>query len=239
MLAPVVIEEISFQSAWIQAVEFLKQHQWNHHNLVVHVLDTQAFDKHIHDIVASFASNNNLRSPEHVASTIFPWKQYVSSVSAIELYSRYARIYERSKKARRGTWGTYFNRMIGYQASDQRVNQLQNIIDAIRLRDQVHGSAYTIIIQHPGSETIRPLGGPCLNYLAVQIVDRTQIGILGVYRNHEFLERAYGNYWGLCRLIRFLAQETGLSPGPLTCVSSHAYVKDQKRNLISLLEELG
>ena len=239
MLAPAVIEETSFQSAWIEAVEFLKQHQWKCHNLVVHVHDTQIFDKRIHDIVALFALNNNLRSPEQVASTIFPWKQYASSDSAEELYARYARIYERSKKARRGTWGTYFNRMTDYQASGNQVNQLQSIIDAIRSRDKVHGSAYTIVIQHPGSETIRPLGGPCLNYLALQIVDRTQLGMLGVYRNHEFLERAYGNYWGLCRLIKFLAKEIGLSPGPLTCISSHAYVKDQKRNLVSLLEELG
>jgi len=54
--------------------------------------------------------------------------------------------------------------------------------------------------------------------------------------NHDFLERAYGNYWGLCNLLAFLAREVGGEPGPLTCMSSHAYVSGRKTALKALVE---
>ena len=118
-----------------------------------------------------------------------------------------------------------------------------NIISAIRDRENISRAAYTVVIQHPGGETIRPLGGPCLNYLAVQAEpaqgnQRMTLGLLAVYRNHDFLERAHGNYWGLCNLIGFLAKEVDGKPGPLTCVSSHAYVSGKKTALKALVEGL-
>lgn len=64
------------------------------------------------------------------------------------------------------------------------------------------------------------------------------LGLLAVYRNHDFLERAYGNYWGLCNLLNFIANEVGATPGPLTCVSSHAYVDKKKTAFKTLLESL-
>ena len=39
------------------------------------------------------------------------------------------------------------------------------------------------------------------------------LGLLAVYRDHDFVGKAYGNYWGLCNLIRFLAKETRSRPG--------------------------
>jgi hypothetical protein len=65
------------------------------------------------------------------------------------------------------------------------------------------------------------------------------LGVLAVYRNHDFLQKAYGNYWALCNLLCFLAKETNTIAGPLTCVSSHAYVEGkQRRALWKFLEEL-
>ena len=92
---------------------------------------------------------------------------------------------------------TYYETKHGY------VNQLDNIINAINNRSKKHKAAYTIYIQKPGCETIRPRGGPCLNYIAVQIEKKetSEIGLLCVYRSHDFLERAYGNYWGLTQYI--------------------------------------
>jgi len=120
------------------------------------------------------------------------------------------------------------------------VNQLENIIEAVRTRSKVCRAAYTIMIASPGGETIQPRGGPCLNYIAVQLEPRPRLvlSLLAVYRNHDFLERAYGNYWGLCNLLRFLASEVEATPGPLTCVSSHAYVSGSKTALRALIGTL-
>ena len=79
-----------------------------------------------------------------------------------------------------------------------------------------------------------------MNYIAVQRAEgnNAELGLLAVYRSHDFLERAYGNYWGLCNLLNFMAKETKSLPGPLTCVSSAAYVPGQKRSLEQFLGTL-
>jgi thymidylate synthase len=84
------------------------------------------------------------------------------------------------------------------------------------------------------------MGAPCLNYVAVQLdADTKTMGLLAVYRNHDFFERAYGNYWGLCNLLRFMAKETNFNPGVLTCVSSHAYVDKNKTEFKSFVQSLS
>jgi len=130
--------------------------------------------------------------------------------------------------------------MISYEKGNERINQLKNIIDAINARGRVSRAAYTIILEKPGCETKRAMGAPCLNYIAVQVESgnpRT-INLLCVYRNHDFLKRAYGNYWGLANLLNFIACETESAIGTLTCVSSHAYVDGKKSELKSFVEEI-
>jgi hypothetical protein len=205
---------------------------WELRNLVVQVKDPALLDQAIHARVSGFARREKLLSPKAVAYTIFPDRFYRQRGNAEALFDGYNRqrgLYDRLKTR----WGTYFRRMTKYETTDGEVNQLRAIIGALRAREAVDKAAYTMIIQKPGSETIRHLGGPCLNYLAIQ-AERTDhdggtaLGLLAVYRNHDFLRRAYGNYWGLCNLIGFLANEVGATPAPLTCISSHAYVDGKK-----------
>lgn len=120
------------------------------------------------------------------------------------------------------------------------MKQLAQVINAIRNRENVYRAALTIVVQHPGPETVRTRGGPCLNYLAVQTKPGPPLtlGLLAVYRNHDFLERAYGNYWGLCNLLGFLAREVNADEGPVTCVSSHAYVPTKRSDLKTFVEGL-
>jgi thymidylate synthase len=130
--------------------------------------------------------------------------------------------------------------MTNYDYGDEPVNQLQNIIQAINTRSNVWKAACTIIIQKPGNETTGPRGGPCLNYIAVQMKagNPCKIGFLCVYRNHDLLERTYGNYWGLCNLLQFLAAETNASTGPLTCISSHAEITKYKTSFKRFLDSI-
>lgn len=243
MEAPAAVVSHSFQAGWLQAVRLLSTSRWQMRNLVVHIQDPNDFDKDLHAAVSDFAARSNLRGPKHVAYTIFPHKLYARKHTAARLYRAYNRargLYDFTRRRAPG-WGTYFRRMTHYQAKNGFVNQLDRIIRAIRQAGATtRRAAYTIVIQHPGGETVRPRGGPCLNYVAVQLepgVTR-EIGLLAVYRNHDFLERAYGNYWGLCNLIRFLAKETKSRPAALTCVSSRAYVCAKKRALKSFVEAL-
>jgi thymidylate synthase len=195
-------------------------------NLTVQILDPSAFDETFHAKFDRFTRSEDLLPAKDVAYTIFPHRLYARTGGGAALYKSYNRprgMYERVKTG----WGTYFRRLTAYlpPGSDgPAVNQLKKVVDRINARDAVYTAAYHMEIAYPGNETTRDRGGPCLNYIAVQLEpDPRRLGLLCVYRNHDFLQKAYGNYWALCNLLRFLCDETGFDPGVLTCLSSHAY----------------
>lgn len=237
---PLAIVHDGFQQAWLDVVQRLIASQWELRNLVVQIKNPGLYDDGLNDRIDEFARTSGLLAPRHVAYTIFPEGLYRDGADAAQVFTSYNRengLYDRLHK-RKKDWGTYFRRMTHYEGKKgTAVNQLENIINAFRDRKNISKAAYTLVIQYPGGETVRPLGGPCLNYLAVQAEpDPFSVGLMAVYRNHDFLERAYGNYWGLCNLVSFIAKEVGATPGPLTCVSSHAYVDGNKTALRTFVE---
>jgi len=236
---PVQIVSDGFQIAWLKATRRLMASHWELRNLIVHIRNPCILVETFHYGMEAFATAQGILGPKHVAYTIFP-HGLSRGKDAAGLFSAYNKRQGFFGRVKTG-WGTYFRRMTNYEGTNGTVNQLGNIIAAIRDRENISKAAYTIVIQHPGGETVRPLGGPCLNYLAVQAepaqTDQPMtLGLLAVYRNHDFLERAYGNYWGLCNLTGFLAREVDARPGPITCVSSHAYVSEKKTALKAFVE---
>jgi len=69
-------------------------------------------------------------------------------------------------------------------------------------------------------------------YLNIKL-DGESLRLTAHYRNHYFVERTYGNYLGLARLHAFIAGATGLSLGPLTCISRHADLDHVNQDLLS------
>lgn len=237
MYNPIIINEQGFQEVWVKAIELLDKYGWEHWNLVVHIQNPLLIDETFHSNMVQFTTANNIFKPKDVAYTIFPYNLYNGRGTANKLYSSYERFYRWTRTREHSGWGTYFRRMTHYEVNGEVINQLDNIITAINTRSTVSKAAYTIVIEQPGGETIRLMGAPCLNYLAVQVSpgNPPTLGMLGIYRNHDFLHRAYGNYWGLCKLLYFLVIETNMAPGPLTCISSHAYVSEKKTQLKSFI----
>jgi thymidylate synthase len=240
---PVCLVYDNFQNTWLEVVKKLMAYDWEIRNLIVQIKNPNVLNQIFHEKMQTFAQEQGILGPKHVAYTIFPHRLYQQERNAKELYEAYNKpkgLFERLQRLKPG-WGTYFRRMTHYKGAAGKINQLDNIITAIRNRKNLSKAAYTIVIQNPGGETVRPRGGPCLNYIAVQAEpgqagQPLNLGLLAVYRNHDFLERAYGNYWGLCNLLMFLAKEVGGLPGPFTCISSRAYVEKKKRALKQLVE---
>ena len=232
-----------FQNTWLEVARYLIASDWEARNIIVQIKDPSILKKEFHGRMAAFAKEQRILGPKHVAYTIFPHRLYKRSGKAKSLFTSYNMtngLFDRLHHLM-PSWGTYFRRMTNYEGVDGTVNQLGNIITAIRSRKILSKAAYTIIIPNPGGETIRPRGGPCLNFIAVQAEPGQEghpltLGLLAVYRNHDFLERAYGNYWGLSNLLMFLAREVHGTPGPVTCVSSHAYVASKRRAFKELVE---
>jgi len=239
MNKPILIISDSFQDAWIKAIIKLSELKWEMYNLIVNITNPCLINYDINSKISDFLKSKTKLSAKDVAYTIFPHNLYGQYKNKDQLFERYMNKFFpwTRRKTHRG-WGTYFERMINYERDNQIINQLDKIINAIKKRKTDSKAAYTIIIEKPGNETIRKMGAPCLNYIAIQIDhDKKRsriINLLCIYRNHDFLNKTYGNYWGLCNLLLFLAKETNSIPGELTCVSSHAYVEKQKKELIEL-----
>lgn len=237
MNVPIQIVAPNFQLAWANAISRLKENHWSVWNLVVQIENPCECDLDFHALLTSFAKQNNLITPKQVAFTIFPYTYYNHSNSKEELYQKYWRFFRYTrKKAHRG-WGTYFERMIRYNPygrEGEEVDQLSTVIDGIKSRSRNYGASYVMIIPYPQRDGRRQMGAPCLNYITVQVEQGPtglQTNLLAVYRNHDFLERAYGNYFGLCELLKYISQESGTCVGKVTCVSSHAFVARRKGEL--------
>lgn len=227
MNKPIVICEESFQEAWRKVSIELSKNKWELWDIVIEIGNPLLINMDYDKTVTEFAVEHCLIKPRDVAYTIFPYGFYDLNRDAEKLYKNYWRFFKHTRRSEHSGWGTYFERMIRYPGEKSEVDQLGNIIKSINNRSRNSKAAYTIIIPKPGSENIKPLGSPCLNYLAIRTEPSNEsriINLLAVYRNHDFLERAYGNYLGLCKLLEYIANETGSNVGKVTCISSHAFV---------------
>lgn len=235
---PFLISEPSFQKSWLEASSLILKNNYELRNLIVNIADINKFETDFHNKYTLFCNEHDFLSPKHVAYTIFPYR-LKKEKTAIEFFKSYNR--KNGFFSRRKTrWGTYFRRLTFYETGSGVTNQLGNIIDSINSQKKTFKSAYTMIIPKPGGKKIQLIGSPCLNYLALQLLpgEPTQIGLLAVYRNHDFLMKAYGNYWGLIKLLKFICDETSSSHGPLTCISSHAYIDTKRTPFRRFLESL-
>jgi hypothetical protein len=95
----------------------------------------------------------------------------------------------------------------------------------------MRGHEYEVGLAMPADEVAVPVliagkdrntrGFPCLSHLSFSLLNGV-VNLLAVYRSHDFISRAYGNYLGLGRVLQFVAHESGFPAGELTCVSSSA-----------------
>ena len=241
MQPPLVVVAPTIQSAYLRALAVLRDAGWQRFNLVVQVDDPEAFDEAEHLRLEALAAECGCKTPKQVAYTIFPHHLWATTASADHLYEKYHERFLPRVNAHRHDWGTYFGRMTRYTNGGPATNQLKEIIQAMKSDPVVWKAAHWMIVPYPGPETRMRMSQPCLNYIAFQLEPGhpRRVSLLAVYRNHFFLERAYGNYWGLANLLGFVAGETGYAVGSLTCVSSHAEVEGHKRAIRTFLTESG
>ena len=242
---PILVCQDNFAYAWSKAIIELNRNLWNAWNLVITICRPDQLDDEAVALMTEFAQEQGLVLPWQVQHTIFPQRMYKQDriKNRQKLYKCYNRFYRFTRKMPHRGWGTYFKRMISYtQKNGEEYDQLGNIIDKINNSASNYGASHIIFIPQIGVDTNRRMGSPCLNYITVQ-VEKTQsnrtISLLAVYRNHDFRERAFGNYWGLCSLLKYMCTETDSMMGSITCISSHAYVNTNKTELFSIAEKIA
>ena len=168
-----------------------------------------------------------------VANTIFPLKTRLNSVSRPDFYARYLKAHSR---CRRQSWGTYFERFVAF--GDTRVNQVERVITALTHWKKVPKAALLMHTSSAETDSLKLRGGPCLQYVQFNCPGGNRVDLLAVYRNHDYFNKALGNFFGLARLLHFVCEESGREPGLVTCVSAHAYF-DTSKSAMSDLAKLA
>jgi hypothetical protein len=159
-----------------------------------------------------------------VANTIFPeslWKR--SQYQRHEFFERYLKFLPRAKAIkhckRKNSRGLYFERLIAFGSDEQpKVNQLEYIIDQYQTRPQVRKSMFQASIFDPREDHIPDyyLPFPCLQHVSFVPQGET-LTMNAFYATQQLLNKAYGNYLGLCRLGNFMAHEMGLTFSRMNC----------------------
>jgi len=167
------------------------------------------------------------RSVQTVANTIFPeslWRPGTPNNDA-DLYARYERVWPRIRHDRANRNGVYFRRLTSFSSSshpnDAPVNQLQRMIEIFRDGTHRRSALQAGLFDPTGDHRNGPyLGFPCLQQIAFTPLGADGLAITGFYAVQYQLEKAYGNYLGLCRLGRFVGAQLGRSLRRMTCMAS-------------------
>ncbi len=187
-----------------------------------------------------YLASKGKQSIEKVANTIFPWSQWNRAQPRGLLFDRYRRILPRLRKAsRKNQRGLYFERMICGGAIGQE-NQLDFVLTQYTQRRGVRRSALQIGVFQPAKDhsPTAQLGFPCLQHVTFAPTDKG-LFVNAMYASQYLIERAYGNYLGLCRLGAFVAHELNTTLRQVTCFSGILHLDCSKRELRTLLASMA
>ena len=179
-----------------------------------------------------------------VANTIFPHNMWNPTLSGDQLFGRYRKLIPSLKQYPANRNGLYFQRFIAYgcdKNANGGVNQLEKIIQVWKAgharRTALQAAVFDPHVDHTMQ---RQRGFPCLQQVAMAKDETGGLAVTGFYATQYIVEKAYGNYLGLCRLGRFMAHEMGLPLSKVTCVATPAVRGNiAKRKLSPLYENVN
>lgn len=238
----------NLSDAWFRAMYHLRKVGGTATNFCVAFSDyseERSTRKVLDDFIADYRAGGQTKGEMYpistVANTIFPTALYRSGSPGAESRQRLYDLHAQAMlvQMRMRDKDNYFNRLVSWPSSDGPLNQLEALV--LKLTRQVKAtspksSCYEVGIEHPGFDAVtsggdvrvqspehdrRLMGFPCLSHLSFTLVGG-ELHLTAVYRNQHFIGRAYGNYVGLARLVRFAANESGCTPGEILCVATHA-----------------
>lgn len=188
-------------------------------------------DQEIRQSLDKCLADNGDQEIHTVANTIFPeslWK--LSQYQRQEFFERYLNNFLPRAKAikhckQKNSRGLYFERLIAFGSSpndgnqlEYNGNQLEYIISMYKARSGVRRSMFQASIFDPSRDHISApyLPFPCLQHVSFVPQEKT-LTLNAFYATQQLLNKAYGNYLGLCRLGNFMAHEMGLTFSRMNC----------------------
>jgi len=155
-----------------------------------------------------------------VANTIFPLSLWNPAADRSALFKRYQSITPRLRRKNR--YGMYFERMISGGPKTEP-NQLDFAINTYLSRKGARRSVLQVGVFNPALDHSAAAlrGFPCLQHVSFAPT-KEGLQVNAFYAMQYLVERAYGNYVGLCRLGRFAAHEMKLPLIRMTCFTGIA-----------------
>jgi hypothetical protein len=237
------ISSDSISDVWSASIELAAnspRHEVTNLNATVSGLEAGAPKENppMRVLLDQMLSAEEMASVETVANTIFPESLWNSGRPKEALFARYMKAFPKIRRHPANRRGTYFERMINYpDENGGRFNQLKQIIETY-LDGNHRRSALQVSVIVPWRDlnNARQLGFPCMQQVAFVPNSATgTLRVVGFYPHQYLFERAYGNYLGLIRLGRFVAQEMHLVLAAMTCVSTIAELEVPVRALAPIL----
>ena len=243
-----LIRARNLSHAWLRAMDHLLEVGGTATNFCVAFSDyseEQPTRKALNDFIAAHRAGGRIKGEIYpvstVANTIFPRALYRWGLPGTESRQRLYDLHARAMRVQRRMplKDNYFNRLVSWPSSDGPLNQLEALV--LKLTREIKtkapkSSIYEVGIEHPELDVLasggdvrvqspehdkRLMGFPCLSHLSFTLVGG-ELHLTAIYRNQYFVARAYGNYVGLAQLVKFVADESGCTPGEILCVATHA-----------------
>ncbi|WHX25107.1 hypothetical protein QNH47_13110 [Virgibacillus halodenitrificans] len=220
-----IIKGVSVSDAWKKAINHLVANDKEDYNLIVEIENPVSDDIYIRNNFNKVLHSMGDQSVETVSNTIFPLGMYEKSKDRNNFYERFSRVYPILRKVPENNKGTYFGRLIEWDyGRNKTINQVEHTIFKLA-REKQNGRGirvmYEMSIYDPELDCNNQMGFPCMSFISVK-VRKNFIDLTAIYRNQYFVQKAYGNYLGLGRLLNFIAKESGYGIGKLTCIATHA-----------------
>lgn len=231
---------------WLEALRHLERNRQRDRNLLLEIESPTTLtksDRLVIELVNPALREHRNLNVLTVAGTIFPFGLY-KKVGAKDLPDRFLAIMKRAKV--KGSWGTYAMRLMSRPGKEvgKTINPLYEVVQKLKKAstDGVgYNSNYELGVHAPEDLVSEDIGCevplyspaddcrlisnyPCLSHLTFKLIERDTLELTAIYRSHYYLERALGNLVGLAQLMRFVAVETGLKVGRLTCLSTDAHL---------------
>ncbi len=192
------------------------------------------------------AERGSFERPATVAEMLLPRIVAKSALPAEAALNRGLATFGRGR--RRGlkfsVWvHTYFERITGlyYDRLGTRTEIKANrLLGVIRKLNEWGRNAKAAFYIHTdlSTDNPRPRGGPCLQYIQFRAYGDKRLSIVGVYRAHDYGNKALGNLIGLQRLGRFVASRTGRTYTGVAVVSLHPF-GDRKQILKQFVTDVA
>lgn len=170
-----------------------------------------------------------------VVDTIFPVRLAQRYPDRDVLYAQYLKRHDRAMRMRRNrsVWGTYFERLIRFPESE--TNQLETVINKLRTWRVRSTTGLVFHLSTPAVDGPRTRGGPCWHFAELLWNANNSVDLVVVYRNHDFFNKALGNFIALGQLLKFICDASGKQTGRVLSHSIHAYNGGSVRGLRELM----